>query len=134
MSIYLLKFISIQTLRPALTVFSEDENALRDAVAQFSKEVIGPKVKEMDQKCQHDPVILQKCFEQGKPCFWIFIHNSGYMGIQTPAEYGGSEMSFISSCIVVEEVAKVDPSVSLVIDIQVCLLLFLFLRSSEHPS
>jgi len=102
--------IRLQTLRPALTVFSEDENALRDAVAQFSKEVIGPKVKEMDQKCQHDPVILQKCFEQG------------YMGIQTPAEYGGSEMSFISSCIVVEEVAKVDPSVSLVIDIQNTLL------------
>jgi alkylation response protein AidB-like acyl-CoA dehydrogenase len=62
----------------------------------------------MDDKALHDPAIIQQLFEQG------------YMGIETPAEFGGSGMSFVSSCIVIEEMAKVDPSVSLIIDIQVC--------------
>ena len=37
------------------------------------------------------------------------------MGIETPAALGGSEMSFVSSLIVIEELAKVDflPLVSL---------------------
>jgi hypothetical protein len=35
------------------------------------------------------------------------LHESGYMGIEIPAAYGGSEMSFLASCLAVEEFAKV---------------------------
>lgn len=76
-------------------------------MARFAREVVGPKVKVMDETSTYDRDVLLQCFEQG------------FMGIETPHELGGSGMSFVSSCIVIEELAKVDPSVSLIIDIQV---------------
>ena len=39
------------------------------------------------------------------------------MGIETSAEHGGSESSFTSSIIAIEELAKVDPSVSVLCDV-----------------
>lgn len=39
------------------------------------------------------------------------------MGIETSAELGGSEFSFTSAIIAIEELAKVDPSVSVMCDV-----------------
>ncbi|KIY61794.1 acyl-CoA dehydrogenase NM domain-like protein [Cylindrobasidium torrendii FP15055 ss-10] len=39
------------------------------------------------------------------------------MGIETPSAYGGSESSFTSAIIAIEELAKVDPSVSVLCDV-----------------
>ena len=39
------------------------------------------------------------------------------MGIETSAAYGGAESSFISAIIAIEELAKVDPSVSVMCDV-----------------
>jgi short/branched chain acyl-CoA dehydrogenase len=39
------------------------------------------------------------------------------MGIETSAAHGGSESSFISAVIAIEELAKVDPSVSVLCDV-----------------
>lgn len=39
------------------------------------------------------------------------------MGIETSAEHGGAESSFTSAIIVIEELAKVDPSVSVLCDV-----------------
>jgi short/branched chain acyl-CoA dehydrogenase len=39
------------------------------------------------------------------------------MGIETSAEYGGSESSFTSAIIAIEELAKIDPSVSVMCDV-----------------
>jgi Acyl-CoA dehydrogenase, N-terminal domain len=39
------------------------------------------------------------------------------MGIETSAEHGGSESSFTAAIIAVEELAKVDPSVSVMCDV-----------------
>ena len=33
-------------------------------------------------------------------------------GVETPAEYEGGGMTFTQSCIVIEELAKVDPAIS----------------------
>lgn len=41
----------------------------------------------------------------------------GLMGIEIPQEYGGAGGSFMSAVLVVEEMAKVDPSVSVFCDI-----------------
>lgn len=40
------------------------------------------------------------------------------MGIEIDQEYGGSGSSFMSSTLTVEEIAKVDPSVSVLVDLQ----------------
>lgn len=40
------------------------------------------------------------------------------MAIEIDQEYGGSGSSFMSSTLTVEEIAKVDPSVSVLVDLQ----------------
>ena len=39
------------------------------------------------------------------------------MAIETPADYGGAESSFTSAIIAIEELAKIDPSVSVLCDV-----------------
>lgn len=94
------------SVRPAVTSLSEDEQLLKDAVARFSKEQIAPHVRRMDEQASMDPSIIKGCFE------------NGLMGIETKQEWGGAGMSFMSSVIVIEELAKVDPSVSVCVDVQ----------------
>ena len=48
------------------------------------------------------------------------------MGIEVEAEYGGTDSSFFMSCLVVEELAKVDPAVSVMCDVQNTLIVTLF--------
>ena len=43
---------------------------------------------------------------------------NGLMGVEIPETYGGTGANFMSACLVVEELAKVDPSVSVLCDIQ----------------
>lgn len=40
------------------------------------------------------------------------------MAIEIDQEYGGTGSSFMSSTLTVEEIAKVDPSVSVLVDLQ----------------
>ncbi|TFK64913.1 acyl-CoA dehydrogenase NM domain-like protein [Pluteus cervinus] len=89
----------------SLDNFTEEEQMLRDAVQRFATEVVGPKVREMDEQERMDPEIIQGLFDQG------------LMGIETSAEYGGAESSFTSAIIAIEELAKVDPSVSVMCDV-----------------
>jgi short/branched chain acyl-CoA dehydrogenase len=51
------------------------------------------------------------------------------MGIETEAELGGAGMSFTSALIAIEELAKVDPSVSALVDIHVSIFGFYFVKS-----
>lgn len=44
------------------------------------------------------------------------------MGIEIPSEYGGSDASFTTAIIAIEELAKVDPSVSVMADVHVCIV------------
>lgn len=39
------------------------------------------------------------------------------MGVETSADHGGAEASFTSAILVIEELAKVDPSVSVLCDV-----------------
>ncbi|KAL2916466.1 hypothetical protein HK105_203899 [Polyrhizophydium stewartii] len=84
------------------------------ALAKFAREQVLPKVHEMDEKEMLDKTVLKGLFDQG------------LMGVETPAEYGGSESSFMSAILVVEELAKVDPAVSVVCDVQNTLVNTLF--------
>lgn len=94
------------TSRQAITTLSEDEIMLQETVRKFSLEVVQPHVLEMDSAAKMKPEIVQACFDQG------------LMGIETDVELGGAGMSFFSSIIVIEELARVDPSVSVMVDVQ----------------
>ncbi|KAL7420758.1 hypothetical protein Q5752_004710 [Cryptotrichosporon argae] len=85
--------------------FTEEENMLRETVRKFANDVVGPKVREMDEREVMDPQVIKGLFD------------NGLMGIETPADLGGSECSFTSAIIAVEELARVDPSVSVCCDV-----------------
>ena len=50
------------------------------------------------------------------------------MGIEIPSAYGGTNSTFFSSILVVEELAKVDGSISVMCDIQNTLINTLLLQ------
>lgn len=89
----------------SLNVFTEEEEMFRDAVAQFSQQTVEPLVREMDEAEQMDKSLVNAMFE------------SGLMGIETPEDLGGANASFVSAIIAVEELAKVDPSISVMNDV-----------------
>ncbi len=80
---------------------SDDQVLLRNAVREFAEAEIRPHVREWDE-AQHFPdSLIPK------------LAALGLTGIQFPQEYGGAGMSAIDYCICIEELARVDPSVSL---------------------
>ncbi|MCP4869010.1 MAG: acyl-CoA dehydrogenase [Proteobacteria bacterium] len=95
-----------ETPAAPLTVLSEDETMFAEAIGSFFREVVGPKVHEMDKNQKIDPGVLKQFFEMG------------LMGIEIPEQYGGAGGSFFMACQAVEEAAVVDPAVSVCIDVQ----------------
>jgi hypothetical protein len=49
---------------PSLHKLSDSEREIQTAVAKFAKEVVGPKVSEMDEKELLDRSVLQGLFDQ----------------------------------------------------------------------
>lgn len=84
---------------------SEVEEMMADSVSKFANEVIAPRVRDMDEAENMDPEVVERCFEQG------------LMGIEIPEEFGGSGMNFTSAIVGIEELARVDPSVSVMVDV-----------------
>jgi alkylation response protein AidB-like acyl-CoA dehydrogenase len=96
----------IENARPALTMWSEDEVAFREAVRSFAETEIKPHVTHMDEQAQMKPEIVSKLFEMG------------LMGIESPEQYGGAGSSMTMACIAIEELGRVDGSVSVLCDVQ----------------
>ena len=92
--------------RPALTMWSEDEIAFRDAVRSFAETEIKPHVTEMDEQAKMNPGIVTKLFEMG------------LMGIESPERFGGAASSITMACIAIEELGRIDASVSVLCDVQ----------------
>ncbi|KAF2751519.1 acyl-CoA dehydrogenase NM domain-like protein [Sporormia fimetaria CBS 119925] len=98
--------IDISEIPPTpISHLSETENLMADSVSKFAQEVILPKAREMDEAEAMDPAVVEQLFEQG------------LMGIEIPEEYGGSGMNFTSAIIAIEELARIDPSVSVMCDV-----------------
>lgn len=92
------------------TALTEEEALLQDMVAKFAARHVAPLVASMDAKAELEPALLAQLFE------------AGLMGVEVPIAHGGGGMSFTSAIIVIEELAKVDPAVSAVVDIHNTLL------------
>jgi alkylation response protein AidB-like acyl-CoA dehydrogenase len=89
-----------------LTVLSEEEEAFRDLVAAFAAEQIVPVRAAMDEAQRMDPALVTRLF------------GLDLMGIEVPEEYGGCGSSFFNAILVIEELAKVDPAVAVLVDVQ----------------
>jgi len=92
--------------QPALTLLSEDEMAFRTAIRDFAEGEIKPLVGKMEDEAQIDSGLIKKLFEMG------------LMGIETPEKFGGTAANFFTACLAVEEIARIDGSVSVMVDVQ----------------
>src|SRR3989344_4870685 len=98
--------MSTDSKQPALTMWSEDEIAFREAVRSFAEAEIKPHVTHMDEKAEMKSEIVSKLFEMG------------LMGIESPEQYGGAGSTFTMACIAIEELGRIDGSVSVLCDVQ----------------
>lgn len=89
-----------------VTYLTDDEKMLVEAVRAFSLQHVVPKSLKMDQEGKMDQEIIKEAF------------SAGLMGIETPAELDGGGMTFFSSILAIEELARHDPSVSVTVDVQ----------------
>ena len=92
------------SVQSALTTLSEEELAFKNAIRDFAESEIKPQVEKMDHEAQMNPELVKKLFEMG------------LMGIESPEQYGGAESSFTMACLAVEELGRVDASVSVLVD------------------
>jgi len=92
--------------RPPLTVLSEDETMFRDAVAEFARAELRPRVQAMERDGKIDPALIRAAFDMG------------LMGVEVPEQYGGSGGSLLMVTLAVEELSKVDASAAILVDVQ----------------
>jgi alkylation response protein AidB-like acyl-CoA dehydrogenase len=92
--------------RAPLTMFSEEEELFRAAVADLAEQEVRPRVRAMEDAGKIDPVLTAKFVELG------------LMGIELPDEYGGAGGSLMMVAIAVEELSKVDASAAIQVDVQ----------------
>lgn len=80
--------------------FSSEHEEFRRSVRAFAEDVVAPQAQEADER-EEFPVEVVR--QMGK---------MGLFGLPFPERYGGSDSDFITVCIAVEELARVDSSVA----------------------
>lgn len=86
--------------------YSEMQEAIRDTARKFAREEILPTAIERDIKAEFPREIINKLGELG------------FMGFMVSEEWGGSGLDAVSYAIAIEEIAKVDASVAIVLSVQ----------------
>jgi alkylation response protein AidB-like acyl-CoA dehydrogenase len=95
-----------QTLTPQpLTQLSEEEELFRSTVREFAETEVKPHVHEMDEAAKFRPDLIQKFFELG------------LMGIEVPEQYGGAGGNIFLATLAIEELARVDASAAIYVDV-----------------
>jgi alkylation response protein AidB-like acyl-CoA dehydrogenase len=90
---------------PALTSLSEEEELFRATVREFAESEVRPHVSEMDEAAQFRPELIAKFFELG------------LMGIEIPERFGGAAGSIFLATLAIEELARVDASAAIYVDV-----------------
>ena len=77
---------------------SPEQEEFRKAVREFAVEVVAPRADEMDREAKLPMDIVKQMGELG------------LFGLPFPEEYGGQGADFLTLCIAIEELARVDSS------------------------
>jgi alkylation response protein AidB-like acyl-CoA dehydrogenase len=83
--------------------YTDDQVQLRKAVREFAEGEILPHVLEWDEAQTFPLAVVKK------------LGQLGYMGAIFPEELGGAGLGYIEYSIIIEELARVDPSVALIL-------------------
>ena len=89
-----------------LTLLSEEETMFQASVRRFARERLAPHAREMDEAGVFRKDLLQELFDLG------------LMAIEIPEEFGGQGGTFFQSILAIEELARIDPSAAVIVDVQ----------------
>ncbi len=103
-------------LNGGLTVLSEEEELFRASVREFAEGEVRPRVETMEHASKLDPDLIKQCFELG------------LMAIESPEEFGGAGSTIFNAILAIEELARVDASVSVFVDVHNTLVTNAFMR------
>lgn len=98
--------MSDEGLATPLTVDTDEQAIFRESVRSFAEQSVAPHVREMDRTQSMRRELIDSAFELG------------LMGIEIPTEYGGAGANIATAVIAIEELAAVDPSLSVCVDVQ----------------
>jgi len=91
----------METQNQFLLQFSEEQQAIKQTVKEFAEKIIKPRVMEFDESQTFPFEIMEQLGELG------------LMGILVPDIYGGANLGYTEYALIIEELAKVDPSIAL---------------------
>lgn len=83
--------------------YTPEQLQLRKSVREFAATELAPHVMEWDES-QHFPAAAVRQ-----------LGELGFLGVIFPEDLGGAGLGYIEYCIVIEELARVDPSVALIV-------------------
>ena len=89
---------------PSFDVFKlpDEHNELRAVLRDLCEKEIAPYAADVDEKSRFPEEALKA------------LNESGFSAVHVPEEYGGQGADSVATCIVIEEVARVDASASLI--------------------
>jgi alkylation response protein AidB-like acyl-CoA dehydrogenase len=83
---------------------SPEQEAFRRVVRDFADEVVRPRAEEMDERAELPMDIVKQMGELG------------LFGLPFPEEYGGQGSDFLTLCLAIEELARVDSSIAITLE------------------
>lgn len=86
-------------------IFTEEQKLFRQTVREFAEKELAPAVPEILKTNTYPAELYQRACDLG------------FLGVNTPEEYGGAGLGQIETCIVLEEIARVCPGFALSMEI-----------------
>ena len=83
---------------------SPEQEEFRKAVREFAEEVVAPRAEEMDREGKLPIDIVRQ------------MGQMGLFGLPFPEEYGGQGADFLTLCLAIEELARVDSSIAITLE------------------
>jgi alkylation response protein AidB-like acyl-CoA dehydrogenase len=83
--------------------FTEEQKHLRKSVREFAEGEIAPHVMEWDEVSQFPTELIPK------------LADMGLLGVIFPEQYGGAGLGYIEYATVIEELARIDGSIGLIV-------------------
>jgi alkylation response protein AidB-like acyl-CoA dehydrogenase len=83
--------------------FSEEQKHLRKSVREFAEGEIAPHVMEWDEVSQFPTELIPK------------LADMGLLGVIFPEQYGGAGLGYVEYATVIEELARIDGSIGLIV-------------------
>lgn len=103
-------------LPQALTDLTEEEELFRASVREFAEGEVRPRVEKMEHDAKLDSELIKQCFDLG------------LMAIESPEEYGGAGSTIFNAILAIEELARVDASISVFVDVHNTLVTNAFMK------